>query len=216
MQNKVNAGPKFRRRAADRPDEVLDAAVTLFMDRGFAATRVDDIASAAGISKGAVYQYFPTKQAIFEALVRRAVGPLVDEAATAASRRSDDPTKVIAGLVQAIAARLKDPTRAAIPLLVIAEAASFPELADFYRREVIARASAAFSALFEDAVACGQLRPVHSAVAMRCVLGPVIANIILGRIFGLHLPDGCSDEDFIAQHLDIVMNGLMVREIQYE
>ena len=213
MKPDAKPKPKFRRRAADRPDEVLDAAVHLFMERGFAATRVDDIAAAAGISKGAVYQYFPTKQAIFEALVRRAVGPLVDEAATAAASRTDDPAKVIAGLVQAIAARLKDPTRAAIPLLVIAEAASFPELAEFYRKEVIARAVTSFSALFEEGVACGQLRPVHNAVAMRCVMGPIIANIIMGRIFGIGLPPGVSEADFVTQHLDIVMNGLKVRKV---
>jgi len=202
--------PKFRRRAADRPDEVLDAAVHLFMERGFAATRVDDIATAAGISKGAVYQYFPTKQAIFEALVRRAVGPLVDEAVTASADRPGDPAKVIEGLARAVATRLKDPTRAAIPLLVIAEAASFPELAEFYRKEVVERAVAAFSRLFEEGVARGQLRAVPSAVAMRCVMGPIIANIILGRVFGLGLPKGVSDDDFIAAHLDIMMNGLRI------
>ena len=200
--------PKFRRRAADRPDEVLDAAVHLFMERGFAATRVDDIATAAGISKGAVYQYFPTKQAIFEALVRRAVGPLVDEAVTASADRPGDPAKVIEGLARAVATRLKDPTRAAIPLLVIAEAATFPELAEFYRKEVVERAVAAFSRLYEEGVARGQLRAVPSAVAMRCVMGPIIANIILGRVFGLGLPKGVSDDDFIAAHLDIMMNGL--------
>ena len=202
--------PKFRRRAADRPDEVLDAAVHLFMERGFAATRVDDIATAAGISKGAVYQYFPTKQAIFEALVRRAVGPLVDEAVTASADRPGDPAKVIEGLARAVATRLKDPTRAAIPLLVIAEAASFPELAEFYRKEVVERAVAAFSRLYEEGVARGQLRAVPSAVAMRCVMGPIIANIILGRVFGLGLPKGVSDDDFIAAHLDIMMNGLRI------
>lgn len=202
--------PKFRRRAADRPDEVLDAAVHLFMERGFAATRVDDIATAAGISKGAVYQYFPTKQAIFEALVRRAVGPLVDEAVTASADRPGDPAKVIEGLARAVATRLKDPTRAAIPLLVIAEAATFPELAEFYRKEVVERAVAAFSRLYEEGVARGQLRAVPSAVAMRCVMGPIIANIILGRVFGLGLPKGVSDDDFIAAHLDIMMNGLRI------
>ncbi len=208
MSKKTKSGPKFRRRAADRPDEVLDAAVHLFMERGFAATRVDDIAAAAGISKGAVYQYFNTKQAIFEALVRRAVGPLVDEAVTASAERPGDPAKVIERLARAVATRLKDPTRAAIPLLVIAEATSFPELAEFYRKEVVERAVAAFSSLFEEGVARGQLRALPGPVAMRCVMGPIIANIILDRVFGLELPKGVSDDDFIAAHLDIIMNGL--------
>ena len=68
--------PKFRRRAEARPDEVLDAALDLFIENGFAATRVDDIAKRAGLSKGAVYLYFPSKEAIIEALVRRALVPV--------------------------------------------------------------------------------------------------------------------------------------------
>ena len=68
--------PKFRRRAEARPDEVLDAALALFVDQGYAHTSVAAIAKAAGISKGAIYLYFPSKQAILEALVRRAVTPV--------------------------------------------------------------------------------------------------------------------------------------------
>lgn len=211
MDTTPNPNPKFRRRAADRPDEVLDAAVQLFMERGFAAARVDDIAAAAGISKGAVYQYFPTKQAIFEALVRRAVGPLVDEAVSASSKRLEDPAKVLAGLVHAIAGRLKDPTRAAVPLLVIAEAATFPELAEYYRKVVIDRAFIAFSALFDEAVARGQFRAIDSAIGLRCVMGPIIANILMARVFGIGLPKGVSADDFVTMHLDIVMNGLLAR-----
>jgi AcrR family transcriptional regulator len=69
-------GPKFRRRAGARPDEVLDAALDLFISKGFANTRVEDIATAAGLSKGAVYLYFPSKEAILEGLVKRAVVPI--------------------------------------------------------------------------------------------------------------------------------------------
>src|SRR5439155_9079413 len=72
----VRRTPKFRRRAEARPDEVLDAALDLFIENGFAATRVDDIAKRAGLSKGAVYLYFPSKEAIIEALVRRALVPV--------------------------------------------------------------------------------------------------------------------------------------------
>lgn len=69
MTKPVKTGPKFRRRAEARPDEVLDAALEQFMAKGFAATRVEDIAKAAGLSKGAVYLYFPSKQALLEGLV---------------------------------------------------------------------------------------------------------------------------------------------------
>src|SRR3569623_2169888 len=89
-------GPKFRRRAEARPDEVLDAALTLFIERGFAATRVEDIASQAGLSKGAVYLYFPSKEAILEGLVKRAVLPVANSALGVIQNYVGDPRPVIA------------------------------------------------------------------------------------------------------------------------
>src|SRR5687767_9635670 len=73
-------GPKFRRRAEARPDEVLDAALDLFIEKGFAVTRVEDIARRAGLSKGAVYLYFDSKEKILEGLVRRAIIPIAEHA----------------------------------------------------------------------------------------------------------------------------------------
>src|SRR3569623_411756 len=72
-------GPKFRRRAEARPDEVLDAALELFVEKGFAHTRVEDIAARAGLSKGAVYLYFPSKEAILEGLVKRVIRNDIEE-----------------------------------------------------------------------------------------------------------------------------------------
>ena len=88
-------GPKFRRRAEARPDEVLDAALALFVERGFAATRVEDIAARAGLSKGAVYLYFPSKEAILEGLVKRAVVPIANNALGIFENYAGDPRPVI-------------------------------------------------------------------------------------------------------------------------
>src|SRR3954454_14647606 len=84
-------GPKFRRRAEARPDEVLDAALDLFIEKGFAAARVEDIAKRAGLSKGAVYLYFPSKEAIMEGLVQRAVVPITETAAVAIGQFHGNP-----------------------------------------------------------------------------------------------------------------------------
>ena len=94
MSNAVQRGPKFRRRAEARPDEVLDAALALFVEKGFAATRVEDIASRAGLSKGAVYLYFPSKEAILEGLVKRAVRPIADNALGFLENYAGDPRLV--------------------------------------------------------------------------------------------------------------------------
>lgn len=118
-------GPKFRRRASARPDEVLDAALALFRERGFAATRVEDIGKRAGISKGAVYLYFPSKEAIIEALVRRAAVPIADTALQFIQGFEGDPRQVLSMVFRMLAQRLSDPELLAIPSLVMREVASF-------------------------------------------------------------------------------------------
>jgi AcrR family transcriptional regulator len=126
--------PKFRRRAEARPDEVLDAALDLFISQGFTQTRVDDIAKRAGISKGAVYLYFPSKEAIIEALVRRAVVPIAESALEFFDLDSD-PRLVITMVLKMAAHRLSDPKTTAIPKIVFSEVKAFPELAQMYRRD---------------------------------------------------------------------------------
>src|SRR3954471_8755167 len=122
-------GPKFRRRAEARPDEVLDAALALFVEKGFSATRVEDIATAAGLSKGAVYLYFPSKEAILEGLVKRAVVPIADSALGFLENFTGDPRIVITTVMKMIAGRLADPKLVAIPRLLIREVIHFPEFA---------------------------------------------------------------------------------------
>src|SRR5882757_5265964 len=121
MDDRPQRGPKFRRRAEARPDEVLDAALELFVEKGFAATRVEDIATRAGLSKGAVYLYFPSKEAILEGLVKRAVLPIADNAVGMFETYVGDPRIVISMALKMVAGRLTDPKTIAIPRLLIRE-----------------------------------------------------------------------------------------------
>ena len=137
QQSRAERGPKFRRRAEARPDEVLDAALALFIEKGFAATRVDDIAARAGLSKGAVYLYFPSKEKILEGIVRRAVVPIADQALSFARSYEGDPRTLITLLLKTVGGKLSDPKILAIPKLIFREVLGFPELAEMYRREVL-------------------------------------------------------------------------------
>src|SRR3954454_10836666 len=101
-------GPKFRRRAEARPDEVLDAALELFVEKGFSATRVEDIAVRAGLSQGAVYLYFPSKEAILEGLVRRAILPIANNALGFLENFTGDQRIVITMVIKTIAGWLHD------------------------------------------------------------------------------------------------------------
>ena len=201
-------GPKFRRRAEARPDEVLDAALALFIEKGFAATRVEDIATRAGLSKGAVYLYFPSKESILEGLVRRAISPIADNALGMLGNYAGDPRLVISTALKMIAGRLKDPELVAIPRLLIREIVNFPEFAEMYRREVLDRVIPALIGLIENGIREGYFRKVDAELTLRSVIGPVIAHMLISELFGIRPRDGLAIDRLIDNHLSILFDGL--------
>lgn len=203
--------PKFRRRAQDRPDEILDAALRLFTAQGFAATRVDDVAAAAGLSKGAIYLYFPSKEALVEALVRRAMGPVADLAVARLSDRSDHPRQTIARVMRDVAAAMSDDRVVAVPLLILREAPVLPHIAEVYRDAILLRVLPALSGLLADGIARGLLRPVDPDLAIRALVGPLIAHILLARVFGIAPHGGLDLDRLVETHLSIVFDGLSAR-----
>ncbi|CAN7570822.1 helix-turn-helix domain containing protein [Devosia sp. LjRoot16] len=147
---------KFRRRAEARPDEVLDAALELFIEKGFASTRVEDIAKRAGLSKGTVYLYFPSKEALLEGLVRRVArlqsGRCRIWPSSKAIRACPSPCWCIRCKI------CSDPNNLAVPRLILREIMNFPAIAELYRREVLGKVIPALTALVARGVASGQLR----------------------------------------------------------
>lgn len=200
--------PKFRRRAGDRPDEILDAALRLFLKHGFAQTTVQSIAAAAGLSKGALYLYFPSKEALLEGLVNRAVAPVAERVVADLSERRDHPRQAIAQALSGFAAALEDERTIAVPMLVIREAPQLPRIAAIYRERVLSRVLPALVGLIEDGIARGLIRPVDAELTVRTLVGPVVAHVILARVFGVVPPGGLALERFVAHHLDIVFRGL--------
>lgn len=200
--------PKWRRRAEDRPDEVLDAALSLFVRHGFAATKVEDIASEAGLSKGAIYRYFSSKEDILESLIRRAIVPIADRVARLATESTGDPALVLRSMLTVVIGNLDNPNTLAIPRLVLQESGTFPHLAAIYRREVLETGLAAMEKLVERGVAEGYFRSVHPRFAIRNVIGPVLAHILLSHVFGIESRPDETNEAFIKSHLDILMHGL--------
>jgi AcrR family transcriptional regulator len=203
--------PKFRRRAEARPDEVLDAALALFVERGFAQTRVEDIATRAGLSKGAVYLYFPSKEAILEGLVRRAVVPIANNALGFLENYSGDPRLVIGTVMKMVAGRLTDPKTIAIPRLLMREIVHFPEFAQMYRREVLDRVIPAVTQLIRNGIAEGYLRPVDPELTIRSIIGPLALHMLMSELFGITPEGGLGMDRLIDNHLSILFDGLSAR-----
>lgn len=185
----TNTAPsqKARRRPEQRPDEILDAALDLFVTQGFHRTTVEQIARAAQLSKGAVYLYFPSKPDLLVALVRRGVGSLAEQAAAELRSFDGDPRRALRKLFTHLGQRIsQDPNFAKVPRLILHEAPSSPALADIYRAEVIDKALPALIDLLRRGMQAGLIRQLDPEMTARAVLGPILAHLLLAEIFGIH------------------------------
>ena len=200
--------PKFRRRADKRPDELLDAATELFLTQGYAHTSVAQIARAAGLSKGAVYLYFPSKQAVLEGLVARAIQPVSMQILAEVAAHPGSAREVITHVLHMLADRLSDPMVLAVPRIVIRESVAAPEIARMYHDAVLARAIPALVGFLQEGISRGELRPCDPELTVRSVMGPILMHIFLSEIFDIRPADGLGLERLIDNHLSILFDGL--------
>ena len=207
--------PKFRRRAEARPDEVLDAALEMFLEKGFAAAKVEDVARRAGISKGLVYLYFPSKDALLEAIVHRAISPVADSALAQLAEVEGDPRVALKQVIGGLMASMRDPQRMAVPKLVLREAWQFPRVADMYRREVLDRAIPAVSALLQRGMDQGYLRKLDAELTVRSIVGPIALHLMLAEVFDIAPRDGLAFERFMDNHLAILFDGLSAHPMEH-
>ena len=195
------------RRKDARPDEIRAAALALFAERGFAATRLDDAARRAGIAKGTIYLYFPTKEDLFRALVRQDLLPNLAALEQAAAAHPGPAPARLRDLLATMAARMDAPT-AAIPRLILAESGNFPALARFYAEEVVARGLALLASVIAAGVAAGEFRPVDPAAVAPLAVAPLVMTLLGRNAIGRHVPATPGPDDLLATHLDLLLRGL--------
>ncbi len=198
---------RWRRRKAARPGEIVAAALACFAERGFAATRLEDVAKRAGITKGTLYLYFPNKEELFKAVVREAIvaniargEALVDEAAEATPA-------ALARLIDNWSAVMATPA-SAIPKIVIAEAGNFPDIARFYLEEVVHRGLGLFKRLLDAGVVRGEFRPMDVEHVAYCVVAPLILGMLWRHSFERHEGRPFDVEALCRAHLQLLSRGL--------
>ena len=208
----MTRAPSHRRRPEARPEEILDAALTVFGEQGFAAARVEDIARRAGLSKGAVYLYFPSKEAMLNALVEQSAGALARSAEQHVAQSAPaDPEAALRGLLRILIAAASSPKISAAPRLVLTEAHRFPELASFYREHVLDVMRRSMHALLAAAVETDVFRDIDVDAFMRVMAGPIVAHMALTNIFNLP-PQKLTDPGDLADAIaDILIFGLKPR-----
>ncbi len=208
----MSAGPtshpaRRARRKEARPGEILIAALTLFAERGFAATRLEDVARRAGISKGTIYLYFPTKEDLFRAVVRQDVLPnLAAMEARVAAHQGP-----VATLLRELATTMLDRLNgelAAIPKLVLTEAGNFPALAQFYAEEVAARGMRLIGSVLARGVASGEFRPLNVPATVPLVAAPILLAMLWRTSVGRHTALLVDPAALLEAHLDVLLRGL--------
>ena len=207
MQPPVRPAKPRRRRKDARPGEIADAALALFSERGFAATRLADVAVRAGVSKGTVYLYFPTKEALVRAVLRQGLLPNL-EAMEAAVAAHEGPA---AELLRQIARRLLsvlDTNLTAIAKLVLAESGNFPALARLYADESVKRAMTLLSGILARGMASGELRQVNAQAAIPSFIAPFLMMALWKHSLGQYTDIALNPAEIVEAHLDIVLHGL--------
>ncbi len=203
------SSPKWRRRADARPAEIVGAAYDVFSEKGFAAARLDDIARRAGVSKGALYLYFETKQDIFEAVVKDAVAPNIGAIETFALNFPGPFDQLIRMIIPRVAEIADRTGMGKVIKMVIGESGNFPEIARIWHDDVIARGIGLLTTLIARAQAHGEVRPGDPRQHALSIAGPLLAAVIFRETF---VPVGAKPfdiESLMQQHLDNLLPGLL-------
>lgn len=201
--------PKFRRRKSERPAEIVQAALAVFAERGFAGARLDEIAARAGVSKGALYLYFETKEDLFRAVVRQAIAPNVAVVRELAAAHPGPLAELLRNVTQHIAGVVESTPLGGVVKMVIGEAGNFPELARVWHDELISQALGALAAAIAAAQSRGEIRAGDPRIFALQLIAPLLVVVIWRETF---VPVGVEPWDLRAvmgQHVETLLAGML-------
>jgi AcrR family transcriptional regulator len=200
--------PRWRRRKNARPEEILSAALEAFADRGFAATKLEDVARRAGVTKGTIYLYFENKDALFKALVRQTIVPVIAQGEAIAQAFTGSARDLFERLVREYWRLVGETSLSSIPRLMIAEAGNFPELARFYYEEVVTRGHRLMAGVLERGIKAGEFKQVNLAVATKLAMSPLMHAVVARQAFAACMPEGFDVSSYLDTHIDLFLHGI--------
>jgi AcrR family transcriptional regulator len=204
------AAPRWRRRKAARPAEILAAALDVFAESGFAAARLDEIARRAGVSKAALYLYYETKEELFRAAARSLAAPGLEAIARTVGA-IDAPFAEVAPLLLGRAAGfLAEGRPARLATMVIGEARNFPDLARIWKDDVVGIILGMVEGLIARAQARGEAPPGDPRLYAFTLMGPLIMGALFNTVFGEAggAPERCDLVRLAEQHARVVVAGM--------
>lgn len=206
--------PRWARRKDARPEEIIAAALDLFVERGYASTRLEDVAARAGVSKGTLYLYFENKEDLFKAVVRGNVLPVLQHGEVLIERFPGSSAELVRQMVRGWWDLTGSTKIAGIPKLIIAEAGNFPDLAKFYYDEVILRAHSLFRRVLQRGIASGEFREVDVDHMVHVALAPLVMLSVWGHSFACCERKQLQQERYLDAYLDMLLHGLLKAQAQ--
>jgi TetR/AcrR family transcriptional regulator len=207
MQTEELSKPvRWARRKESRPGELLAAALDSFVEFGFAATRLEDIATKAGVSKGTLYLYFKNKEELFKAVLKESILPLIEEFADEAKTSTLSNDDLIRYFFSQWWLRFGNTKLSGVCKLMTAEAGNFPDLALFFQQEVIERNNQLLLSIVRKGVADGDYQPKNYDIAVHLWMAPIVLHTIWSNSIGKCVPTlTIPDDEYIAMHAEFVL-----------
>ena len=196
-----------RRRKDERPSELTAAALDLFVERGFAATRLDDVAARASVSEGTLYLYFESKEALFKAVIEEAIVPLLASAEDVIANDQGTSIDLLRRLLNGWWEQIGATRLAGVPKLIIAEARNFPAVAQYYHDAVIVRGRALLRTLLQRGIERGEFRPLDLETAIDVIYAPLMM-LVVWRSSLCFCAKETDPATYLKTHFDLLVQGL--------
>lgn len=209
----IPAATRRERRKEARPGELIDAALDLFVEKGFAATRVEEVAARAGVSKGTLFLYFPSKDELFKAVVRENISGRLVEWNNEFEGFEGSTGDMLGYCMNSWWERVGATKASGLTKLMMSEAGNFPEIAAFYQQEVIQPGHTLIRRILQRGMDRGEFRSLDLDYAVYSVVAPMMFMILSRHSMGVCIPNNVEldPKRYIASQLGFILNGLSLR-----
>lgn len=208
------AAPLRQRRKEARPQELLDAALELFVEKGFSATRSDEVAERAGVSKGTLYLYYPSKEELLKAVIQQNLGQIIAQGSGIVDEFQGPTAELLSMLMNLWWDRVGNTPAGGIHKIMMSEVRNFPEIAQFYRDEIIQPATDLLGRTLQRGIDRGEFRALPVVEVTQALFAPLIFMALHKHSFGACPAEGLAMncDGVIATHIDLMLNGLLKQQ----
>lgn len=208
--------PKRERRKEARPGELVKAALDLFVEKGFAATRVDEVAARAGVSKGTLFLYFESKEDLFKAVIRDNIANLFPAWNEEFKTFTGSSADMLHYAMDLWWNNVGNTPASGIVKLVISEAQNFPEIAAFYQSSVVEPGTHLLRSILQRGVDTGEFRQMDTSKSVFSIISPMIFLMMWKHSMGACAAAAniMNPKEFIHLHVDLLLNGVSAKSLK--